>query len=209
MKAMTIAFLQKIGVAPSLFSDGMLNFEIRRLATGNLREKGFSEKAIRGIMADVTKIMNQVELESVDSVTAADGAAETLKTLKAKGLKIGVITNGCREYAGKVLSNLGLDKYVDAVAARDDVENPKPEPEHAYYLLRLLGTSADETLYVGDHWLDAECARRAGLAFVLIARRRQTIEALKDYQLQTVNRIKDIAELVNCQANRSWRYEEF
>ena len=197
MKALTIGFLQQSGVTPGLLNDGMLNFEIMRLAVADLRGKSFSENAIRRVRANVTKIMNNVELESLGGVTAMEGAKETLKALKSRGLKIGIMTNGCHEYAEKVLSKVGLDRYVDAVAARDDVEKPKPDPEHAFHLLKLLGVSATEALFIGDHWLDAECAKRAGLAFVLVKNRMQDVEALKDHPYQAVNSIKDIVNLVN------------
>ena len=201
MKSMTIDFLQSIGVTPGLLNDHMLNFEILRLASENLRGKGFSEEAIRQFMVKVTDTMNRVELESWNEATIIDGVPGTLRALKAKGLKIGIITNGCREYAEKVLSKFGLGKYVDDVAARDDVERPKPNPEHALHLLRLLGVSAQETLFVGNHWLDAECAKRSGLNFVLVAGRDQSIEALKEARYQAVSSIKDIVNIVNVMSN--------
>jgi len=196
MKSKIIDFLQSIGVTHGLLNDRMLNFEIISLAVENLRKKSFSEEAIRRFLAEVTGIMNHVELDSLDGATLIDGVPETLKALKAKGLKIGVMTNSCREYAEKVLARLGLDKYVDAVAARDDVEKPKPNPEHALHLLRLLDVSVNEALFVGDHWLDAECARKSGLKFVLVGRRDQNIEALKECDYQAVNNIKDIVNIV-------------
>ncbi|MEM2914271.1 MAG: HAD hydrolase-like protein, partial [Candidatus Bathyarchaeia archaeon] len=84
----------------------------------------------------------------------------------------------------------------DAIAARDDVSEPKPNPEHALFLLRLLDTSVKESLLLGDHWLDAECARAAGLKFVLLRNRRQNSGPSFKYNCQIIDNIKDIIDLV-------------
>ena len=194
MKSETIKFVQSVGVTPGLLNDRMLNFEIMRVSLENLRGKGFSEEEIQRVLAGVNEIMNQVELESFDRATVIDGVPETLGALKTRGLKIGIMTRSCREYTERVLAKFGLTKYVDAFAARDDVEKPKPSPEHAFHLLRLLDVPVEEALLVGDHWLDAQCAREAGLRFIMFRRQEQGTSASKesDYQI-----IKDIREIVD------------
>ena len=196
MKHMMIEHLESVGVTGGILNDNMLNFEITGKAEENLRAKGFTKEHIEKSLERVTEIMNQVELESIDRATAIEGAAEALEALKAKGLKLGVMTRGCREYAEKVLERLGLRRYFDAVVARDDVEKPKPNPEHAFHLLSLLAVSPEETLYVGDRWADAECARRAGLHFVLFGRPGHDHGPLKDSSLQVVDSIRDVVGLV-------------
>ena len=196
MKFRIIKFLQCVGVTHGLLSDNMLNVEIIRAAIENLRRKGFSKEEIQRGLAKVTEIMNQVELESLDGVTIIDDVSETLKALKAKGIRIGIMTNSCREYTEKVLAKFGLKKYVDAVVARDDVKEPKPSPEHAFHVLRLLGVSIDDALLVGDHWEDAKCAKESGLKFILVRRQGLGLKALKEYDCQAVNSIRDIVNIV-------------
>ncbi len=202
MKSETIEFLERVGVTHGLLNDRMLNFEIVRLAVDNLRGKGFSQEEINRVLAKVTKIMNQVELESLHGATLIEGVPETLKAMKTKGLKVGIMTRGCREYTEKVLAKFGLRKYVDAVVARDDVEKPKPDPEHAFHLLRLLCVPVEEALLVGDHSSDAECAKKAGLKFILFRRRDQEIEALEEYDYKAISNIRDIVNIVRDVDNR-------
>jgi len=196
MKSLSIKFLESIGVKPCLLNTRMLNLEIINIATEDLRTKGFSEQEVQQVLAKVTEIMNQVELESLDKAILIEGVPETLRALKARGLKVGIMTNSCREYAKKVLARFCLEKYVDAVGARTDVERPKPSAEHAFYVLKLLDVSAEEAVLVGDHWLDAECARRSGLKFVLVGTLEQDMEALKGYEYQVANSIMDIVNMV-------------
>jgi len=89
-----------------------------------------------------------------------------------------------------------LADYVDAIAARDDVEESKPNPEHAFHLLRLLGVSVEEALLVGDHWLDAECASRAGIRFVLFRRPDQDVQASQVHGYQAIGNMTEIVDVV-------------
>jgi len=196
MKSLTIEFLESMGVKPCLLSTRMLNLEIINIVTEDLRMKGLSREEIQRVLAKVAEIMNEVELESLDKATLIEGVPETLRALKARGLKVGIMTNGCREYAKKVLARFCLEKYVDAVVARTDVARPKPSPEHAFYVLKLLDVSAEEAVLVGDHWLDAECAKKSGLQFILVGRLEQNVEALRGYKYLVANSIIDIVHMV-------------
>ncbi|MCW4020129.1 MAG: HAD family phosphatase, partial [Candidatus Bathyarchaeota archaeon] len=130
IKSWVIGYLQSVGVTHGLLNAGMLNFKIISIAVEHLRTKGFSEERIKRVLGKVSKIMNQVELESLKGATLVEGVPETLKALKARGLKLGVITRSCRECAEKILAQFGLRGFFDAIVARDDVENSKPNPEH-------------------------------------------------------------------------------
>jgi phosphoglycolate phosphatase len=44
----------------------------------------------------------------------------------------------------------------------------KPEPEHLPATIRNLGITPAQTVLVGDSRIDAECARRADVDFVLV-----------------------------------------
>lgn len=197
MKSEVIKFLQSAGVTRDLLNVGMLNFEITRVGAEDLRGKGSTEEEIRQVLARVTQIMNRVELESLEEATLIEGVPETLRSLKAEGLKIGIMTRSCREYTERVLAKFGLRDYIDSIAARDDVENPKPNPEHAIYLLRLLGVSAREALLVGDHWLDGLCAKDANVRFILFRRREQSLEPPKEYQYQTIDNMEELVKIIS------------
>jgi HAD superfamily hydrolase (TIGR01549 family) len=196
MKCMMIEYLESVGVTTGLLNDRMLSFEITDTAAENLRRKGFTKEQIAGVLKRVSGIMNQIDLEAVDKAAVLDGVPEALKVLKAEGFKLGVMTRGCREYTEKVLRKLSLRGYFDAVAARDDVDKPKPNPEHAFHLLSLLGVSAEEVLYVGDHGSDAECAERAGLRFVLLRRPGQSNEVSGESSSQVIESVEDVVRLV-------------
>jgi len=196
MKLRIIKYLEDAGVTPSLLNGEMLNFEITSKAVDDLKSKGFSRRYIEKALDEVSNIMNKVELESSDDATLLLGVPETLKALKKRGLKIGLMTRSCREYAERILEKFNLQKYFDVIIARDDVENPKPDPSHAIKLLRILNVSAEEALFVGDHWSDAECAERSGLNFVLFRREEDDLYVGKS-DLLKIRNIKEIFRFID------------
>ena len=195
MKRKVITFLQANGVEERLLKEDMLSTEIIDLAAGCLQRKGSSENQVSEVLAQVSNIMNEVELQSTGNATLIEGVPQTLLVLKERGLKLGVMTRGCREYTRKILTKFGLSRYFDAIAARDDVDQPKPNPEHAFHVLKLLGVKAQETLFVGDHWSDAECAKQAGLNFVFVSH-GQGVEKVQELGYPIIDNINDVVRFL-------------
>lgn len=195
MKSRIIKHLEDAGVTRGLLDEEMMNFEITSKAVEDLKSKGFSQQFIKKTLDEVSKIMNEVELESLDDASLIPNVPETLKALKNRGLKLGLMTRSCREYAEKILSKFNLRKYFDVIIARDEVENPKPDPSHAIKLLEFLNVSAGEVLFVGDHWSDAECARRSGLKFILFGQEKGN-SRIKDLSILKIKNMKEILRII-------------
>lgn len=97
----------------------------------------------------------------------AEGALEALKYLKVKGFILGVLSNRDQPF-GPELDELGLGPYLDFSLAGGEVDAFKPGPEIFQHTLQRTGTTAAETVYVGDNYFaDVVGARRAGLQPVL------------------------------------------
>jgi len=170
MKASLINFLVESG-AELVLNEDMPNIEIFRTAVENLRKKNFPENKIKNILDRANQILNEAEMESLSRARLMDGALETLSALKDQNIKVGIITNGCRRYAVEVIEMFSIGRYIDALIARDDVADQKPNPQHLLKALEILGVSANEAIFVGDHWIDALCAKNAGVKFVLLRSR--------------------------------------
>jgi phosphoglycolate phosphatase len=192
MKRRTIRFLEVSGVKEGLLSEDMLNYDIENLALQHMRRNGVSEQEIEKIFHMVSEIMNEVELEALENVKIMDGVVDTLETLKKRGLKLGILTRGCREYVDGILRKFNLERLIDAVAARDDVSNPKPNPEHPRYLMEIIGVKPSETLLIGDHPMDALCARNVGIRYFLIPRRKSIPKQLGHETLRNISDLVDI-----------------
>jgi len=95
----------------------------------------------------------------------------TLSGLRAKGLKLGLVSNGFKQDLDHVLGELGLEKWFDAVVCIDSCSCAKPDKQIFLYALDKLGIKADEAVFVGDSVVqDYEGALGVGIKPYLIDR---------------------------------------
>jgi phosphoglycolate phosphatase len=105
------------------------------------------------------------EAHLVDRTRAYPGVAELLAKLEGP---LAVATNKPGKFARPILAKLGLlDRFVAVLGA--DEGPRKPDPGLVDRLRALVGVSAERTVLVGDSRIDAETARNAGVALVLVS----------------------------------------
>jgi putative hydrolase of the HAD superfamily len=78
-------------------------------------------------------------------------AVATVRSLRALGLKVGVLTNGTSELQRRKLQLLGLEDELDAVAISGEIGAAKPEREAYAAAVAMLGLEPAEVAMVGDH----------------------------------------------------------
>ena len=78
-----------------------------------------------------------------------DETVELLKELKARGIKIGLISN-CYSDEAQAIRDSVLFPYFDCAMLSYEQGITKPDPEIFRRAMAALGVSADECLYVGD-----------------------------------------------------------
>ena len=99
-----------------------------------------------------------------------DDAVPALKSLKKKGLKLGVISNLNRDMRPMV-KKMGLSEYLDFCVTSKEVGAEKPDPSVFLTALQKAGVEPKEAVHVGDQiFSDVEGARRVGIRPVLIDR---------------------------------------
>ncbi len=96
------------------------------------------------------------------------GIAELLKKLKDQGLKVGLATSRLKATTIEGLEKYGIDSYFDYVLTADDTDKHKPDPTPLLMTLDKLGSTPEESLMVGDTIFDFQCAKNAGVKFVLV-----------------------------------------
>ncbi len=96
-------------------------------------------------------------------------ALDTLLTLKARGYKLGVITNGAPLAQRRKLDFSGLLPLFDAVLVGGEEGVPKPHPAIFRRAAARLGLRPDRCVMVGDHAKNDLCAAQAvGMKTVFI-----------------------------------------
>jgi len=102
-----------------------------------------------------------------------DDVESSLRVLRSRGLKIGVVSNWDTRLKS-ICDGLGLTPLVDFIVISAEVGVRKPDPGIFRMALDRAGVRADEAIHVGDLLEeDVEGARRAGVRPVLIDRKKR------------------------------------
>lgn len=96
------------------------------------------------------------------------GVPETLAALRARGLRLAVVTNKAGAFTLPLLAAMGLAEYFEVVVSGDTLAVRKPDPAVLHHACALLGVAAHEALMVGDSANDALAARAAGIPVMLV-----------------------------------------
>ena len=88
----------------------------------------------------------------------------TLRALRERGVKVGVVSNVPRDLA-PIFEARGLGELVDAFTHSYEVGAEKPDPRIFVAACAKLGVTPEETLMVGDHAIADGGAQAAGLRF--------------------------------------------
>jgi len=147
------------------------------------RAKEFYEKA--------HEILHNVEMGAARDGRMISGGEETLNALRQMGMKVGIITRNCEEAVRQVFPE--IDEHCDAFISRDSVGNVKPHPDHLNSMLKALNVSGKDSVMVGDHLIDIQAGKGAGMITVGVLtgriKRNEFEEAGADYILKDVTEI--------------------
>jgi phosphoglycolate phosphatase len=99
---------------------------------------------------------------------AFPGAADCLRELHERGIKLGVVSNALQRYAEATLAHYGLAKYLSIIVGGDRTAEPKPHPAPMWFACRTLGVAPKETLMVGDSVNDVGAARASGCSVICV-----------------------------------------
>jgi len=83
----------------------------------------------------------------------------------AKFARLGVVTTKTTQYSIPLLKNLGIFEYFETIIGRQEVKNPKPDPEPIEVALKSMGIKPSrEVFMIGDTKLDLIAANRANIS---------------------------------------------
>ena len=86
----------------------------------------------------------------LDNMRPYDGAADFLRGLKAKGLKISTCTDMTAHIQYRKLAVLGLDKFFDFMVTSEETGYEKPAPIMFTTVLDKMNIAPHEAAYFGD-----------------------------------------------------------
>jgi putative hydrolase of the HAD superfamily len=79
------------------------------------------------------------------------GAVATVETLKARGVRLALVTNGTSQMQRAKLARFDLARLFEHVQIEEEAGFGKPEPQAYHHALETLGVAARDTWMVGDN----------------------------------------------------------
>jgi len=112
----------------------------------------------------------QVLAQEAAEITLFPGVADTLRTLKTRGFKLGVITNTSAPSLEKRrwLENCGIDVAFDSFIASCEIGVAKPHPRIYQAALAECRVSTSASLFVGHEAAELMGARAVGLKTIAV-----------------------------------------
>lgn len=128
-----------------------------------LRTSGLAQQAKR-FCAEAFAKLEEIEMQHAADAREIPGAKELVRYLKARGIRVGIVTRNSRRASELALKIVGIEP--DVIVSRDDCPSHKPNPDPIFLALASLGAKPSASAIVGDHLMDIQSGRSAGLKTV-------------------------------------------
>jgi len=117
-----------------------------------------------------------------------EGIDEVLRSLRADGRRLGIVTSKSRDTTQMAFRAVGLAEHFDAVVTANDTHEHKPDPAPLLLCLDLLEAEPDRAIYVGDSPYDIQAGAAAGMTTAAVSwgvfGRETLLEARPDYWVE-------------------------
>jgi phosphoglycolate phosphatase len=153
MKRVILALVADAGVDPDEYRSLDI-LAILSAAAGRLSDpQSFLERAEEALV--------RIEMAACDGACEAEGAAETLRWLLHREIRVGIVTRNSPQAVARVLRDIPLPHEV--LLTRADTPRVKPDPLHLRLAAERLGVPPERALMVGDHVMDVLGGKAAGM----------------------------------------------
>lgn len=134
---------------------------------------------------------------TIQNTVLFEDTIETLKGLKERGIKVGIVSSRMGSRIDKILTHLNCREYIDNIIGYENVSSHKPDPEGLIKSLDYFKCNKDEVLYIGDSYIDAKAAENGEIDFVGVTTGTTSQKDFKEYNnIKIVNNLSTVLELV-------------
>jgi phosphoglycolate phosphatase len=142
------------------------------------------------------RILHELEMSAAQEGNLIPGAKATLRSLREKGVKVGIITRNCEDAVRKIFPD--IDNFCDVFVSRNSVKKVKPHPDHLTYVMKSLGVSGEEAVMVGDHMIDIQAGKRVAMKTIGVltgrTKKEEFEKAEADYILREASEVCELLE---------------
>ena len=152
--------------------------------------RGCGERLIQEMTVSFTQKANEIMLRNTALLPCA---RPLLLELKKSGVKTGIVSTKFRYRIEDVFRRENLMDCIGVIMGMEDSPKPKPDPDGLLKAVRFLGCEKKDTLYAGDHIIDAKTALAAGIDFAAVLTGTTSREEFSRYPCRYV--LNDAGEL--------------
>lgn len=124
-------------------------------------------KGVNVIDEDVEKVFKEVDFETSQNLKPLLRLLPDVKNFLDKvrlcGVKMAVVSTDISERVERTMDELLLSDYFCDLVGADRVENTKPAPDLANYVLIRHGVNPDNCVVIGDHIVDIQMGEGANI----------------------------------------------
>ena len=193
MRERIFGLMREYGIRPETIQEKYL-LEITDEVYQGLRAK--NPPGAERFYRESHAILHEVEMKAAEEGRLIPGTEATLKKLRRKGVKVGIITRNCEDAVRKVFPS--INDFCDIFVSRNSVKKVKPHPDHLTYAMKRLKTSGEEAVMVGDHVIDVQAGKRVGMKTIGVLTGRTKKEEFEkagaDYILRDASEVWKLLE---------------
>lgn len=146
-------------------------------------------------LVEVTQLFRVL---SIREFRIFDDALATLRGLRARGVRLGVVSDAQPAFLEPEIRDTGLHEFFDTVVISGAYGYRKPDPRLFQFALDRLGVRPGEAAFVGDNRKrDVGGARAAGLAAIWIPRPISSCDPALPTPHYTLGSLAELLDLVN------------
>ena len=175
--------------------DGLDNlFALEMIEAGRQLIVGQEPERESFFLDEAYELIRVIEMEGAQKGKLIDGIEDMLEELRARNIKIGVVTRNCLEAVTHLYPK--LEFYCGAVITRENTKKVKPNPEQLKIALAALSAEPESSAMVGDHPMDIFVGKDMGTYTIGVltgyAHEDMLRDAGADIILETATNIKDL-----------------
>ena len=122
---------------------------------------------------------------------------ETLRQLKARGLRLAILSNGSPRMLAAAVDNAGLDGVFDAVLSVEEVGVFKPHPSVYQLAVDRLGIAPGRICFLSSNGWDAYSAKAFGFSVLWCNRFAQAPERIPDTPDGQISTLAELPALLH------------
>lgn len=134
---------------------------------------------------------------TIENTVLFDDTLDTLKKLKDKNIKIGIVSSRMGSRIKSILNYLDCTDCIDYVIGFENVSSHKPDPEGLNMAIKYFNSNKEEVLYVGDSIIDAQAAEKGALDFIGVTTGTTSKDEFEEYNnIKIVSNLSKILEVI-------------